>query len=84
MIDPCTIADIIRTECDRQGRSLRAVCRKAGVSHGAVVRWGGTLSAEPLLPSLRILQRICAVLRLPVWQVIMAAESEHEETCPAD
>ncbi len=75
MLDPCIIADILRTECDRQGRSLRDVCRAAGVSHTSVLWWGGTARREPSLPSLRVLVRICAELGLRTSDVLRAAES---------
>lgn len=80
MIDPCIIADTIRTECQRQGRSLRDVCRAAGVSHGIVIRWSGSVSEEPSLPSLRGRALVCGELGLPVWQVVMVAEGA-EEAC---
>ena len=74
MIDPCAIADTIRTEAERQGRTLRDVCREAGVSHGAVIRWGGTQRDEPHLPSLRALERVCGALGLRVSDVVRTAE----------
>jgi hypothetical protein len=74
MIDPESIADTIRTECDRQGRPLREVCREAGVSHATVIGWGGTASAEPRLPSLRALELVCGALGLRVSDVVRVAE----------
>lgn len=76
MIDPCTIADIVRTEAERQGRTLRDVCREAGVSHGAVIRWGGTQRNEPHLPSLRALERVCVAPGLRVSDVVRRAEEQ--------
>jgi len=75
VVDPCAIADTIRTECDRQGRTLRDVCRAAGVSHATVIGWGGTAAAEARLPSLRVLAAVCDVLGLRVSEVVRVAES---------
>jgi hypothetical protein len=76
VIDPCAIADTIRTECDRQCRTLREVCRAAGVSHATVIGWGGTSTKEARLPSLRVLSAVCDVLRLRASDVVRQAEVE--------
>jgi len=76
MVDPESIADTIRTECDRQCRTLREVCRAAGVSHATVIGWGGTSSKEARLPSMRVLSAVCDVLRLRVSDVVRQAEVE--------
>lgn len=78
MISPESIADTIRTEAERQGRSLRDVARAAGVSPASVMWWGGTATREPNLPSLRVLSLVCDALGLRVSEVIRIAEMEVE------
>ena len=76
MIDPAEIAAQLRDAADAQGRSLRSVCRAAGVTHGTVIRWGGDARNEPGLPALRTLELVCVALGLRVSDVIRAAEDE--------
>jgi transcriptional regulator with XRE-family HTH domain len=75
-IDPEAIAARIRDEAERQGRSLRSVCRESGVSLGTVLGWGGTAASEPRLPSLRALERVCLALGLRTSEVVAHAEDD--------